>query len=73
MSELISTIVEAKKVIFIEISLIKSDISFAKDNQYIILHLKKSKTYMKQTGMQIILVIINKQMYPIVTLKRLFI
>lgn len=38
------TIVEAKKVIFVKTNLIRSDIFFAKSDQYIILCLKRSKT-----------------------------
>lgn len=47
MGKLIYTVVEVKKFMFAKINLIKSDIFFAKNDQYTILHLKKNKNNTK--------------------------
>lgn len=73
MGEFTYTAAEAKKTKFAETGLTRSDISFAKGDQYTILRLKRSKTDMKYTRVQIILATIGKQTYLIVALKRLFI
>lgn len=62
-------IIKAKKTIFVEISLIKLDISFTKSNKYTILYLKQSKTNIKYIKVQIILQIRNKHIYLITILR----
>lgn len=71
--ELTYMAIEAKKATFAEISLIKSDMFFAKSDRYTILYLKQHKTNMEYTRIQIFLAVTSKQMYPIATLKKLFI
>lgn len=73
MGELIYTAAKAKKTMFAETSFTKSDIFFAKDDQYAILCLKRSKTNTEYTGVQIILTATEKQMCLVVALRRLFI
>ncbi len=73
MGELTYTAVEAKKATFAETGLIRSDISFAKGDQYAILRLKRSKTDTEHTEVQIILAATGKQTCPVAALRRLFI
>lgn len=49
--ELTYTAADAKKVIFAQTSLTRSDISFVKGNPYAILHFKQSKTNRKYIRM----------------------
>lgn len=48
---------EAKKITYAETGLKRSDISFAKGNQYTILYLKLNQTNIEYTGVQNILAI----------------
>lgn len=71
--ELTYTTAEAKKTTFAETSLTRSDISFAKGDQYTIIRLKRSKTDTEHTRVQIILAVTSKQTCPVTGLRRLFI
>ena len=67
------TVAEAKKALFKDIRLTKSDISFAKGDQYAILRLKQSKTNVDHTGVQIMLAATGEPTCPVSALRRLFI
>ncbi len=73
MEELTYTAAEAKKAMFAETSLTKSDIFFAEGDQYAILRLKPSKTDTEHTGVQIILAATGEHTCPVAALKKLFI
>lgn len=68
MGELTYTAMEVKKAMFAETSFTRSDISFAKGDQYAILHLKRSKTNTEHTGVQIILKVTCKQTCSVIAL-----
>lgn len=73
MGELTYTAVDAKKATFAETGLTRSDISFAEEDLYAILRLKRSKTDIEHTGVQIILAATDERTFPVVALRRLFI
>ncbi len=73
MGKLTYTTVEAKKATFAETGLTRSDISFAEEDQYAILRLKRSKTDTEHTGVQIILASTSEPTCPVAALRRLFI
>ncbi len=73
MRKLTYTAAEAKKATFAEISLTRSDISFAEGDQYAILRLKRSKTDTEHTRVQIILAATDEPTCLVVALRRLFI
>ncbi len=73
MGELTYTAAEAKKATFAETSLTRSDISFAKRDQYAILRLKRSKTDTEHTWVQIILAATGEPTCLVASLRRLFI
>ncbi len=73
MGELTYTAAEAKKVMFAEIGLTRSDISFAEGDQYAILCFKRSKTDTEHTEVQIILAATGEQTCPVAVLRKLFI
>ncbi len=73
MGELTYMATEAKKATFVETGLTRSDISFAEGDQYLILHLKRSKTDIEHTGVQIILVATGEQTCLVAALRSLFI
>lgn len=62
-----------KKDTFKDTKLTRSDILFAKSNQYRILRLKQSKTDVDHKGVPIILEAIDKQTYSVLALKRPFV
>lgn len=62
-----------KKDLFKDTKLTRSDISFAEGDQYAILRLKRSKTDIEHTGVQIILAVIGEPTCPVSALRRLFI
>lgn len=62
-----------KKDLFKDTKLTRSDISFAEGDQYAILRLKRSKTDIEHTGIQIILAVIGEPRCPVSALRRLFI
>ncbi len=64
---------EAKKSTFAETKLTRSDISFEKGDQYATLRLKRSKTDVEHTGVQIILAAKGEQTCPVAAQKGLFI
>lgn len=64
---------KAKKTTFAKTGLTKSNIFFAKGNQYTIVHLKQSKTDTEHTRVQMILSATSEQTCSVVTMKRLFI
>jgi hypothetical protein len=61
-----------KKAAFIAIKTTRSDISFAENDQYAILRLKRSKTDVNHSGVQIMLAAINEATCPVRALRRLF-
>lgn len=73
MRKFIYTVAKAKKITFVNINLIWSDILFMEGDQYAILSLKWSKTDTEYTGMQIILVATGERTCPVAALKTLFI
>ena len=73
MGELTYTAAEAKKVTFAQTSLTRSDISFAEEDQYAILCLKRSITNTEHTGLQIILAATGERTCPVAALRQLFI
>ncbi len=73
MGELTTISGEAKKGTFAEKDLTRSDISFAKGDQYAILRLKQSKIKKEHTWVQIILAATGEPTCPVATLRRLFI
>lgn len=62
-----------KKVSFLLTKVTRSDILFAKSNQYIVFRLKQSKINSKHTRVQIILVAMGKKTYLVATSTRLYI
>lgn len=73
MEELTYKAAEAKKVTFAQTGLTRSDISFAKKDQYAILYLKRSKTNTEHTWVQIILAVTRERICPVAALRQLFI
>lgn len=57
---------------FSAIKLTRSDITFLQDDHYIVLRLKKSKTDIKYTGVEIIIAATNHVSCPISALRQLF-
>ncbi len=65
--------IKLKKKSFVETYYaIRSDISFVKGDQYIILKLKCSKTNINYFGLQIMLAVTGKRIYLVVVLWQLF-
>ncbi len=73
LGEITYTATEAKKSIFAETKLPRSDISFEEGDQYATLRLKRSKTDVEHTGVQIILAVTGQQTFLVAVLRRLFI
>ena len=73
LGEITYTIAEAKKASFKDTKLTRSDISFAEGDQYAILRLKRSKTDVDHTGVQIMLAATGEPTCPVSALRRLFI
>lgn len=61
-----------KKSTFVETYVIRSNILFAERDPYVVLKLKRSKTDLNHSGIQIILVATGKSTYPVVALRKLF-
>lgn len=68
MGKLIYPATEAKKATFAVIGLTRSNISFAKNNQYVILCLNQSKINTEHTKVKIILAAIVEYICPVATL-----
>lgn len=58
--------------LFIATKLTRSDITFSQDDQHIILRLKRSKTDIKHTGVEIIIAATNDSTCPVTALRELF-
>ena len=57
----------ANRKLFIVTKLTQSDITFSQENQHVILQLKKSKTDVKHTGIEIIIAATNDSTCPLCT------
>ncbi len=57
---------------FINLKVTRSDVRFAENDQYAVLRLKRSKTDIKHTGVQIILSATGGPTCPVAALRRLF-
>ncbi len=62
----------ANRKLFIATKLTRSDITFSQDDQHVILRLKRSKTDMKHTGVEIIIAATNDSTCPVTALRELF-
>lgn len=58
--------------VFSATKLTRSDITFLQDNQYVVLRLKRSKTDVKHTGVEIIIAATNDTTCPVLALRQLF-
>ncbi len=67
------TVAEANKSTFAKTKLTGSDISFEERDQYPTLRLKRSKTNVEHTWMEIILAATGEQTYLVAALRRIFI
>lgn len=72
LGEIMYTGTEFKKASFSSTKVTRSDISFAKGNQYAVLRLKQSKTDTEHTGVQIILAATGEKRCPVAALTRLY-
>lgn len=72
MGEFTYTHIEAQARTFIDIGLTRSDITFADDNLHAILRLKRSKTDVNHTGVEIILAATRDKACPVMALRALF-
>ena len=63
---------DLKKSSFINLKVTRSDVRFAENDQYAVLRLKRSKTDVKHTGVQIILSATGELTCPVAALRRLF-
>ena len=63
---------DLKKSSFINLKVTRSDVRFAENDQYAVLRLKRSKTDVKHTGVQIILSATGERTCPVAALRRLF-
>lgn len=66
--EIIYTSIKLKKTSFLETKVTRCDVLFLERNQYIVLCLKQSKTDIKYTGAQIILMATGKKIYSLAAL-----
>lgn len=73
MGELIYIVAETKKIMFSQTDLIRSDIFFAKEDQYTILCLKQSKINIVHIGVKITLAAIKKCKCVVAAPRQLFI
>ena len=62
-----------KKTLFLSTKVTRSNISFAKGNQYPVVRLKQSKTNTEHTGIQIIFTTTGEKTYLVAALKRFYI
>lgn len=72
LSEITYTSAELRKATFVDTHATKSDIYFAEDDQYAVLRLKRSKTDIKHSGVQIILAATGEDTCLVASLRRLF-
>lgn len=72
LGEITYTGTELKKASFSQTKVTRSDISFAEEDQYAVLRLKRSKTDMEHTGVQIVLAATGEKTCPVLALRRLF-
>lgn len=72
LGEIIYTNTKLKKLAFADIHTTRSNISFIKSNQYAVLRLKRSKTDIKHSGVQIILAATRKNTCLVTSLYHLF-
>lgn len=72
MGEITYTAAQAKKTSFSSIKATRSDISFAEDDEYAVLRLKRSKTDIEHSGVQMILAATGEPTCPVIALCRLF-
>lgn len=63
---------DLKKASFTDLKVTQSDVRFAENDQYAVFRLKRSKTDLKHTGMQIILSATGEATCPVAALCRLF-
>ena len=73
MGELTYTSAEAQAQTFVDNKLTRSDINFSEGDQHAILRLKRSKTHVNHTGVEIILAATNDKTCPVTALRTLFI
>ena len=62
----------ANRKIFSATKLTRSDITFSQNDQYVVLRLKRSKTDVKHTGVEIIIAATNDLTCPVLALQELF-
>lgn len=73
LGEITHTVTELKKKsTFVETHTTRSDISFAEGDQYAVLRLKRSKTDVDHSGVQIMLAATGKATCPVAAFRRLF-
>ena len=72
MGEITYTENEAQSSTFVDIGLTRSDITFSDGDQHAILRLKRSKTDVHHTGVEIILAATHDQTCPVTALRKLY-
>lgn len=72
LGEITYTGTEFKKASFLDTKVTRSNVSFSKENQYIVLCLRQSQTNTKHTGTQIILVATSEKTCPVTALSRIY-
>jgi hypothetical protein len=72
LSEIIYISKKISKITFSKIKTTRSNISFAKDNQYVILRFKRSKTDVDHSEVQIMIIAINESICSILVLRQIF-
>jgi hypothetical protein len=72
MTEIIYILKKISKITFSKIKTTRSNISFAKDDQYVIHRLKRSKADVNHSKVQIMMIAINESICSILVLRQLF-
>ena len=72
LGEITYTSAELKKTNFVDTHATRSDVSFAEGNQYAVLRLKRSKTDIEHSRVQIILAATGENSCPVAALRQLF-
>ena len=72
LGEITYTVADRKKTSFQRLKPTRGDISFAENDQYATLRLKRSKTDTNHSGVQIVLAATNESTCPVTALRRLF-
>lgn len=72
LGEITYTSAELKKANFVDTHATRSDVSFAEGNQHAVLRLKRSKTDIEHSGVQIILAATGENTCPVAALRQLF-